>query len=81
MYTGDDFDYPPTMAGDGLHRSDALLGPFDFAAPAAAWSLQALDAGDTDEFVRRLGPTLPSRATFSAHRPFITKRGWFSSLT
>ncbi len=67
MYTGDDFDYPTTIAGDGFRHSDALLGAFDFAAPAAAWSLQALDAGDTEEFVRRLAPTLPlSRHVFSA---------------
>jgi hypothetical protein len=67
MYTGDDFDYPTTIAGDGFRHSDALLGAFDFAAPAAAWSLQALDAGDTNEFARRLAPTLPlSRHVFSA---------------
>jgi hypothetical protein len=67
MYTGDDFDYPTTMAGDGFRYSDALLGAFDFAAPAAAWSLQALDEGDTDEFVLRLAPTLPlSRHVFAA---------------
>ncbi len=66
MYTGDDFDYPTTMAGDGEHHSDALLGAFDFAAPAAAWALQALDQGSTAEFTRRLAPTLPlSRHVFS----------------
>jgi Protein of unknown function (DUF993) len=67
MYTGDDFDYPTTIAGDGEHHSDALLGAFDFAAPAAAWSLEALDAGDVAEFHRRLDPTLElSRHVFSA---------------
>jgi hypothetical protein len=66
MYTGDDFDYPTTIAGDGAHHSDALLGAFDFAAPAAAWSLEALDNGDVAEFRRRMEPTLPlSRLVFS----------------
>jgi Protein of unknown function (DUF993) len=66
MYTGDDFDYPTTIAGDGDHHSDALLGAFDFAAPAAAWSLEALDNGDVAEFRRRMEPTLPlSRLVFS----------------
>jgi len=63
MFTGDDFDYPTTIADD----SDALLGAFDFAAPAAAWAFEALDAGNVDEFKRRLEPTLPlSRHIFSA---------------
>ena len=54
------------MAGDGFRHSDALLGAFDYAAPAAAWSMQALDQGDTNEFVRRLAPTLPlSRHVFA----------------
>ncbi len=67
MYTGDDFDYPTTIAGDACGHSDALLGAFDFAAPAAAWSLQALDAGDEPEFHRRLAPTVPlARHVFSA---------------
>jgi len=66
MYTGDDFDYPTTIAGDGENYSDALLGAFDFAAPAAAWSLEALDGGDVAEFRRRMEPTLPlSRHVFS----------------
>lgn len=67
MYTGDDFDYPTVMAGDGSHHSDALLGAFDFAAPAAAWSLAALDDGDPAAFRERLDPTVPlSRHVFSA---------------
>ncbi len=66
MYTGDDFDYPTTMAGDGRRSSDALLGAFDFAAPAAAWACAALDAGDTKAFIDRLEPTLPlARHVFS----------------
>src|SRR3982074_971446 len=47
MFTGDDFDYPTTIAGDGQRYSDALLGAFDLIAPAASAALPALDAGDT----------------------------------
>ncbi|HYE92924.1 MAG TPA: dihydrodipicolinate synthase family protein [Terriglobales bacterium] len=59
MYTGDDFDYPTTIAGDGQGYSDALLGIFDVIAPAAAAGLRALDRGDRAEFDRILQPTLP----------------------
>jgi len=59
MYTGDDFDYPTTIAGDGQGHSDALLGIFDVIAPAAAAGLRALDRGDRAEFDRILQPTLP----------------------
>lgn len=58
LYTGDDFAYPSAIAGDEDGHSDALLGAFDFAAPAAAFALEALDAGDTTELHRRLDPTL-----------------------
>jgi hypothetical protein len=59
MYTGDDFDYPTTIAGDEQGHSDALLGIFDVIAPAAAAALRALDRGDRGEFDRILQPTLP----------------------
>jgi len=58
MYTGDDFNYDELIAGDGTHYSDALLGIFDGIAPAASASIQALDAGNSDEFSRILAPTL-----------------------
>ena len=45
MYTGDDFDYPTTIRGDGERHCDALLGIFDVIAPAASAALQALDRG------------------------------------
>lgn len=71
LYTGDDFDYPTTIAGDGERHSDALLGAFDMIAPAAAAALAALDAGDEPGFQRLLEPTLPlSRHVFSAPTPF-----------
>ena len=46
LYTGDDFNYPELILGDGTHHSDALLGIFAAIYPAASTALQALDAGD-----------------------------------
>lgn len=67
LYTGDDFDYPTTIAGDGERHSDALLGAFDMIAPAAAAALAVLDAGDVDGFHRILARSLPlSRHVFAA---------------
>ena len=71
MYTGDDFDYPTTIAGDGERHSDALLGIFDVIAPAASAALHALDRGDRAAFDRILTPTLPlSRHVFGAPTRF-----------
>src|SRR5438034_958627 len=71
MYTGDDFDYPTTIGGDGDRHSDALLGAFDAIAPAAASALLALDAGDADGFQSIFGATLPlARHLFSAPTQF-----------
>ena len=65
MYTGDDFHYDALIRGDGEQHSDALLGIFDAIAPAASAAIQALDAGQVDEFDRILAPTIPlSRAYF-----------------
>lgn len=67
MFTGDDFDYPTTIGGDGHHHSDALLGAFDAIAPAAAVALLALDGGDHSGFSATLEPTLPlARQIFKA---------------
>jgi hypothetical protein len=67
LYTGDDFDYPHLIRGDGERWSDALLGVLDPIAPAAATALAALDAGDRDEFEAILEPTLPlARTIFEA---------------
>lgn len=67
MFTGDDFDYPTTIGGDGKHHSDALLGAFDMIAPAASAALLALDAGDQARFGAILEPTVPlSRHVFGA---------------
>ncbi|SEE49656.1 Protein of unknown function [Arthrobacter alpinus] len=45
LYTGDDFNYPELIDGDGSHYSDALLGIFAAIAPAASTALQKYDAG------------------------------------
>jgi hypothetical protein len=67
MFTGDDFDYPTTIAGDGQRYSDALLGAFDMIAPAASAAFTALDAGDKNSFESIFQPTLPlSRHAFGA---------------
>jgi hypothetical protein len=67
MYTGDDFDYPTTIAGDSEGYSDALLGAFDMIAPAASAALTALDEGDMKKFGDILEPTVPlSRLAFGA---------------
>jgi hypothetical protein len=71
MYTGDDFDYPTTIRGDGERVSDALLGIFDVIAPAASAALKALDAGDLVRYEAILGPTLPlARHVFGAPTRF-----------
>ena len=77
MYTGDDFNYPELIAGDGIgalenqRQSHALLGIFDAIAPAASAALGALAAGDTARFNAILEPTVPlSRHIFKAPTRF-----------
>ncbi len=71
MYTGDDFNYPDTIAGDGARHSHGLLGIFDPIAPAAAAAFARLAAGDTDGFRAILEPTVPlSRRIFEAPTRF-----------
>ena len=48
LYTGDDFNYPELVHGDGTRHSDALLGIFAGIYPAASTALQAYDAGRPD---------------------------------
>ena len=67
MYTGDDFNYPELIAGDGQGFSHALLGIFAAIAPAAAAALAALAKGNTKKFHKILDPTVPlSRLIFQA---------------
>ncbi len=70
-YTGDDFNYPELIAGDGEFHSDALLGVFDPLAPLAAGAVRLLDAGDRDGFEAALAPTVPlARHLFEAPTRF-----------
>lgn len=48
LYTGDDFNYPELIDGDGEAHSDALLGIFAAIYPAASTAMQAYDAGDPE---------------------------------
>jgi hypothetical protein len=71
MHTGDDFNYPDLIAGDGARHSDALLGIFDAIAPAAAAALDALAEGDMARYHDIFGPTTPlSRHIFRAPTRF-----------
>jgi len=75
MYTGDDFDYPTTIRGDGERYSDALLGAFDVIAPAASAAVLALDAGSVDRFDGILAPTLPLARHIFKSPTFFYKTG------
>lgn len=71
LYTGDDFNYPDLILGDGQHHSDALLGIFAAVYPAASAALQALDAGDDDAAREILDSTQAlGRHIFSAPTPY-----------
>ncbi len=77
MYTGDDFNYPDLIAGDGVgahpvnQHSDALLGIFDAIAPAASAALAELAQGNVQRFHDILNPTVHlSRHIFQAPTRF-----------
>ena len=77
MYTGDDFNYPELIAGDGIgtetvhQQSDALLGIFDAIAPTASHALSQLALGNSAGFMQTLEPTLAlSRHIFQAPTRF-----------
>ncbi len=57
LYTGDDFNYPELIVGDGDGFSHALLGIFAAIHPAASAALQALDEDDPDTARRVLEST------------------------
>lgn len=75
MYTGDDFDYPTTIRGDGERHSHAFLGAFDVIAPAASAAIQALDADEPEQFDKILEPTLPLARHVFSHPTFFYKTG------
>ena len=70
LYTGDDFNYPELIDGDGTHHSDALLGIFAAIYPAASAALQNYDAGNPAkareilDSTRELGKHIFSAPTF-----------------
>lgn len=67
MFTGDDFNYPELIAGDGRKHSHALLGIFDAIAPAANAALAKLTDGDRASYDALMAPTVPlSRKIFEA---------------
>ncbi|MFB8188277.1 dihydrodipicolinate synthase family protein [Microbacterium sp. NPDC055988] len=76
MFTGDDFNYVSLIGGSGgaegdtggsRGHSDALLGAFAAITPVASAAIQALDAGDSEAYLRILGPTEElSRQVFAA---------------
>ena len=71
LYTGDDFNYADLIAGDGAHKSDALLGIFAAIGPAASQALEALAEGDMDTYHALFAPTVPlSREIFKAPTRF-----------
>jgi len=58
MFTGDDFNYPELIEGDGQHYSHALLGIFDPIAPVAARALEQLALGNNDGYRALMQPTI-----------------------
>ena len=67
MFTGDDFNYPELIAGDGHKHSHALLGIFDAIAPVANAALAKLAEGDRASYDALMAPTVPlSRKIFEA---------------
>lgn len=67
MFTGDDFNYPELIAGDGMRHSHALLGIFDAIAPVANAALAKLADGDRAGYDALMAPTVPlSRKIFEA---------------
>lgn len=67
MFTGDDFNYPELIVGDGRKHSHALLGIFDAIAPVANAALVKLAEGDRAGYDALMAPTVPvSRKIFEA---------------
>lgn len=75
MFTGDDFNYVSLIEGDDQGHSDALLGAFAAVAPSASAAIQALDAGDVDEYRRILSPTEALARQIFAAPTFYYKTG------
>ena len=74
LYTGDDFNYPELIEGDGDHHSDALLGAFAAIAPAAAAALAALDDDDVETYRREMDADAAAVPPSLRRRPLTTTR-------
>ena len=75
MYTGDDFNYPELIRGDGDRHSDALLGAFAAIAHAASAALAALDRGDLAGYEAEFAPTLELSRHIFERPTFYYKTG------
>lgn len=75
MYTGDDFNYPELVRGDGEHHSDALLGALAAIAPAASAAFAALDVGDLTTYDAELAPTVALSRHIFERPTFYYKTG------
>ena len=85
IYTGDDFNYPALIEGDGRFFSHALLGIFAAISPAASQALEALAKGDNEMFNKILKPTVPlSREIFKSptqyYKAGISFLAWLNGI-
>lgn len=85
LYTGDEFNHPDLIAGDGKTFSHALLGIFGAIAPAASQALEALAMDDRASYHHLLRPTVPlSREIFREparfHKAGIAFLSWLNGL-
>ncbi len=85
LYTGDDFNYPELIVGDGDNHSHALLGIFAAIYPAASAALQCLDAGNAEQArqildsTQDLGRLIFARPTFH-YKTGIAFLSWLNGL-
>lgn len=85
LYTGDDFNYPELIRGDGIRHSDALLGIFAAIPGPASAALRALDRGDDLAYDAAFAPTLElARHLFTAptyyYKTGIAFLAWLNGL-
>lgn len=85
MYTGDDFNYPSLITGNGDGHSDALLGVLGPIAPVASAALAALDEGDAGGCRRMLDTTVGlARHVFKAptmnYKTGVAFLAWLNGL-
>ena len=74
LYTGDDFNYPELIRGDGTHHSDALLGAFAAIAPGRVGRAGGARRGRPRDVRRGDGADAAARrATSSRRRPTTTR--------